>query len=108
MNMRKAKVYVKNVFAGILTETDEGSFSFAYDQQYLSSIQPEAVSLMLPLSDEIYHAERLFSFFDGLIPEGWLLDITVKNWKLTENDRMGLLLTCCRDCIGDVHVMPYE
>jgi len=46
----------------------------------------------------------LFSFFDGLIPEGWLLDIAEKNWKLDPRDRMGLLLACCRDCIGAVSI----
>jgi serine/threonine-protein kinase HipA len=48
----------------------------------------------------------LFSFFDGLIPEGWLLDIAEKNWKLNPRDRMGLLLMCCKDCIGAISVHP--
>ena len=46
----------------------------------------------------------LFPFFDGLIPEGWLLEIAVDSWKLDQNDRMGLLLACCRDCIGAASV----
>jgi serine/threonine-protein kinase HipA len=46
----------------------------------------------------------MIPFFDGLIPEGWLLDITVKNWKLDTRDRMGLLLTACKDCIGAVSI----
>jgi HipA-like protein len=45
-------------------------------------------------------------FFEGLIPEGWLLDIASKNWKINKNDRMGLLLACCQNCIGAVSVMP--
>jgi serine/threonine-protein kinase HipA len=48
----------------------------------------------------------LFPFFDGLIPEGWLLDIAQKNWKLNPRDRMGLLMACCKDCIGAVSVHP--
>jgi serine/threonine-protein kinase HipA len=47
----------------------------------------------------------MFPFFDGLIPEGWLLDIATKNWKLNPNDRMGLLMTCCKDCIGAVGIV---
>jgi len=49
-----------------------------------------------------------FSFFDGLIPEGWMLNILVQNWKLNPSDRMGLLLACCEDCIGNVKVKKYE
>jgi serine/threonine-protein kinase HipA len=50
----------------------------------------------------------MFSFFDGLIPEGWLLRIAEKNWKLNERDRMGLLLACCKDCIGAVSIEPFN
>ena len=48
----------------------------------------------------------LFPFFDGLIPEGWLLNIAEKNWKLKPRDRMGLLMACCLDCIGAVSINP--
>jgi len=41
-----------------------------------------------------------------LIPEGWLLAVAERNWKLDPRDRMGLLLNCCRDCIGAVSVHP--
>ena len=67
-----------------------------------------AVSLTLPLQENSFHSSVLFPFFDGLIPEGWLLDIAEKNWKLDSRDRMGLLLTCCRDCIGAVSIIPAE
>jgi len=50
----------------------------------------------------------LFPFFDGLIPEGWLLNIAEMNWKINHKDRMGLLLTCCQDCIGAVSVRNNE
>jgi serine/threonine-protein kinase HipA len=50
----------------------------------------------------------LFPFFDGLIPEGWLLDIAEKNWKLNEKDRMGLLLTFCKNCIGAVSIVAVK
>ena len=66
------------------------------------------VSLTLPLRDKPYLSKTMFPFFDGLIPEGWLLDIAEKNWKLNPRDRMGLLLACCRDCIGAVNVFPVK
>jgi serine/threonine-protein kinase HipA len=64
--------------------------------------------LTLPLRAEAYEDKRLFPFFDGLIPEGWLLDIAEQTWKLNPRDRMGLLMACCRDCIGAVSVVPLE
>ena len=83
---RTAYVYVRNTFAGTLCETDEG-YSFAYDKHYLKSDQASAVSLTLPLSQEEYTSKTLFPFFDGLIPEGWLLGAVSRNWKIDITDR---------------------
>ena len=98
---RKGYVYIQNVFAGMIKETDEG-YVFAYDGKYLERKDAVAVSLTLPLEKKEYRSAILFPFFDGLIPEGWLLGVVRRNWKIEPNDRFGLLLSVCRDCIGDV------
>jgi len=101
--MRKAEVYMQDKQAGTLTEDEEG-YHFAYHMDYLETENARAVSLTLPLTGEPYQSPVMFPFFDGLIPEGWLLEIAEKNWKLDERDRMGLLLACCHDCIGAVSI----
>jgi serine/threonine-protein kinase HipA len=101
--MSKAEVKVQEQTVGWLT-LDENGYHFPYDPAYLKSPEAEAVSLTLPLQDAPFSSKVLFPFFDGLIPEGWLLDIAERNWKLNPRDRMGLLLSCCRDCIGAVSV----
>ena len=103
---RKANVLVQGIKAGMLSETEEG-YEFVYSPEYINEKLP-AVSLTLPLSKEKYVSRTLFPFFDGLISEGWLLDIAIKNWKLSADDRFGLLLSVCRDCIGDVSVVTEE
>lgn len=103
--MKRAVVFLRDIKAGILVE-DENGYTFTYDTGYLASAKAEAVSLTLPLSDKPYRDKVLFPFFDGLIPEGWLLDIAEKNWKIDTRDRMSLLLACCKDCIGAVGVEP--
>ena len=100
---RTAYVYVRYTFAGILKETDSG-YSFVYDIDYLKSENPTAVSLTLPLQKEEYTSKTLFSFFDGLIPEGWLLGVVSNNWKIDRKDRFGLLLVACKDPIGNVQI----
>ncbi len=100
---RTAYVYVRNIYAGILSETDEGYY-FQYDEEYLKSEKASAVSLTLPLRSEPYLSKTLFSFFDGLIPEGWLLKIVTDNWKLEQRDRFGILLVACKDSIGNVSI----
>lgn len=103
--MKKAVVFLRKVKVGVLTENENG-YTFEYDKDYLTSANAEAISLTLPLSDKTYHDKVLLPFFDGLIPEGWLLDIAEKNWKIDTRDRMSLLLACCRDCIGAIGVEP--
>jgi len=100
---RTAYVYVRDTFAGTLQETDSG-YSFQYDPEYLKSSEASFVSLTLPKQSEAYTSQTLFSFFDGLIPEGWLLNIVSHNWKIDKNDRFALLLVACRDCIGSVSI----
>ena len=100
--MRKALVYVSDILAGELLETDVG-YSFKYNAKYLAIGNP-AVSLTMPLQENSYTSENLFPFFDGLIPEGWLLDVVCHNWKLDERDRFGILLAACADPIGNVSI----
>ena len=100
---RAAEIYVCDVRAGILSETDSG-YVFVYDKEYLNSGIATSVSLTMPLTETPYTSKTLFPFFDGLVPEGWLLDIVAHNWKLNQNDRFGLLLVACKDCIGCVSV----
>ena len=89
--------------AGILTE-DENGFHFQYDQSYLERNENEPVSLTLPLTDKKYESKVLFPFFDGLIPEGWMLQVVSRNWKINIQDRFGLLIVSCKDCIGNVSI----
>ena len=100
---RTAYVYIRNDFAGLLSETDDG-YSFSYDKTFLESINASAVSLTMPLTTDTYKSKTLFSFFDGLIPEGWLLNVVSQNWKIDEKDRFGILLIACKDCIGNVSI----
>ena len=104
--MRKGKVFYKDQLAGIVTETNDGEYVFQYDEQYVHNHADQFISFSMPVRKDAYYDKRLFPFFEGLIPEGWLLDIASENWKINKNDRMGLLLACCRNCIGAVSVHP--
>lgn len=104
--MRKAVIYYKDLPAGTLTETDDGEYVFQYEEKYVQQHPKQFLTFTMPVSPKPYTDKRLFAFFEGLIPEGWLLDIASKNWKINPNDRMGLLLACCQNCIGAVSVQP--
>lgn len=96
---KKGTVFFQNALIGEVEQTTEKFFEFRYDSQ-----NQNAVSWTLPRTEALYKSEELFPFFDGLIPEGWLLNLVSKNWKILPDDRMSLLLIACQDCIGAVHV----
>lgn len=101
---KRGKVFVEKDLAGIIEER-EGFYIFKYDEVYLKLPNPRPISLTLPLRIEPYEYKTMIPFFDGLIPEGWLLNIITGNWKINPRDRMSLLLLACRDCIGNVSVI---
>ena len=105
--MREASILKNNVFCGVLREDEEG-FHFRYDCGYLERENALPVSPTMPLTEDEYEKEMMFPVFDGLIPEGWLLDIASEFWKIDRRDRMLLLMCCCKDCIGDISVLPME
>ena len=106
--MRQALIKYNNIEAGLLTETDQGEYLFEYSKSYIQEYPNQFLTFLMPVSKQVYRSNRLFSFFDGLIPEGWLLNIAVDSWKINKNDRMGLLLACCQNCIGAVSVHPLK
>ena len=101
--MKKGFVYKKKIFAGIVWE-DENGYNFQYTQSYLKDPEYGVVSRTLPIRKEVFTSTNMLPFFDGLIPEGWLLEVAIENWKLNRSDRMNLLLTLCEDCIGDISI----
>lgn len=102
--MKRGLVYKKDALAGTIWE-DEHGFHFQYADAYVGKPLHGAVSKTLPLRTTAFSSDNMLPFFDGLIPEGWLLKIAVDNWKLNPRDRMSLLLTLCKDCIGDVSII---
>ncbi|MDO4972032.1 MAG: HipA N-terminal domain-containing protein [Bacteroidales bacterium] len=105
--MKQAKIFRNQVLAGILSEVD-GEYRFCYDSDYLALADAQPVSLTLPLQTDAHVSATLFPFFDGLIPEGWLLDVALRNSDVSILDRMSLLLLCCKECIGSVSVVPIK
>ena len=68
--MRRGEVYYKDHLAGVITETNDGEFVFQYDKLYVKHHPFEFITFTMPVTDNSYTENRLFPFFEGLIPEG--------------------------------------
>ncbi len=103
--MRAVKVYVNKVPAGVLTEHDDGVYSFRYDEAYYNDPASSAVSLTLPKSRQEYRSETLFPFFSNMLSEGVNRRVQSRRWHIDEDDDFGLLTaTATVDAIGAITV----
>lgn len=107
MEPRNAFVYYNGAKAGVLQKNSAG-YVFEYDTAYVLTPGARPVSLALPLNKGRFESSKLFPFFEGLLPEGWLLNITSKTLKIDKNDKFELLLHIGKDTIGAVSIVPEE
>ena len=103
--MRQAAIYANKVYAGILTETDEGKYIFRYDDVYRLDDNLTAISPSFPKREMEFVSDRLFPFFFNMLSEGANKSYQCRTMKIDENDWFGLLLaTAHTDNIGAITV----
>jgi serine/threonine-protein kinase HipA len=103
--LRRAEVFLHGELTGELVELRTG-FRFTYLSQWVSS-RRRAVSASLPLQAEAFESTRLFPFFQGLLSEGELRRLQLRQARLEDADEFGLLMaTCGQDAAGAVTVRP--
>ena len=106
--MQKANVYLRERLAGVLEQRDRG-YAFTYTAAYLSSDDVEEVALSLPLQSKPFETDHhLPPFFDGLIPEGWMLQLAIREFGVKPTDRFALLLATARTPIGAVRIAAHD
>ena len=103
--MRRANVYCRGVFAGVLSKHPTGIYRFQYAPEYLSSPRCPAISLSLPKQEGPFESHGLFPFFFGLLAEGEDRALQCRVLRIDENDHFTRLLKTCRaETIGGVTV----
>lgn len=104
--MRTGQVFYKKELAGTLTQLDNGSFLFQYDQQWLIDSSKPSISLTMPKNKLEFQSSALFPFFFNLIPEGVNKQLICRKKRIDRDDYFGLLLEVAGgDTIGAVKVI---
>ena len=101
LQMRRAKVYVNGMEAGILSESKQGS---EYLFEYLDGYDGLEISRTMPTNQKRYIFEKFPPFFDGLLPEGLQLEGLLKIGKIDKNDFFSQLVAVGEDLIGVVTI----
>jgi serine/threonine-protein kinase HipA len=103
--MRAARVLYKGEVAGILTESDDGTYTFTYDHAWVADPARPAITLTLPKADGPYRSPFLFPFFFHLLPEGVNRQSACRQLRIDPEDDFGLLLHIARaDTVGAVTI----
>lgn len=103
--MRRAKVFVEGVEAGILTEIEPGK---KYRFQYLDEYSAYPVSLTMPVNKKLWDFDSFPSFLEGLLPEGIQLKGLLNIKKINCNDCFSQLIAVGEDMIGVITVKEIE
>ena len=103
---RRGIVSIDGRRVGVIEEGADGETAFRYDREWLARPDAQPVSLTLPLRGEPYESRTLHPFFENLLPEGWLLELSTAKLRISKDDAFGLLLATCADCIGAVEITP--
>ncbi len=104
--MRQARILYKNKEAGLLIQHNDASFTFRYNDAWMSDVTKPNISLTLPKRQQEYHSKTLFSFFYNMLPEGSNKEVVCKYNRIDMDDYFGLLLTTAKnDNIGAIKVI---
>ena len=107
--MRKGKVFVNGVFAGILSEEPGKGYTFVYDQAYFNDPNCPAISLTMPKKTRKYESRHLFPFFANMLSEGSNRAVQAMLHHVDKDDDFGILLaTAYIDTPGAVSVERIE
>jgi len=107
--MRAAKVYMNKILAGVLTENNDGSYIFRYDDDYFSNPVYSSISLTLPKTQQEYRSKTFFPFFYNMLSEGANKRIQCQLFKIDEDDAFGhLMATAHTDVIGAITVKKMD
>ena len=102
--MNKARVLVSGIEAGMLEKLTDNSYKFTYNANYAGA----PVSLTMPLNKSVYEFNKFPPFFEGLLPEGNMLEGLLRKCKLDKEDYLGQLIKVGHDVVGAVTIEGLE
>ena len=103
--MRSAEVSMHGIPAGILEEIEAGSvYRFTYFERY----NGPSIALTMPVDGKEFVFDRFPPFFDGLLPEGLLLEGLLKQRKIDKFDYLSQLIAVGNDLVGAVTVQEIK
>lgn len=103
--MPRLDVYLNNAWVGQLLQHERGQLGFSYREEFLGSPEAAPLSRHLPLGMQVFGDEPTRAFFANLLPEGDVLEQTVRRLGIPKENTFALLERMGGDCAGAVSVL---
>ena len=103
---RVLDVYLHEEKAGQLEQDESGILRFAYDSNYLSSDSNPAISVAMPLREELFTDRIARAYFSGLLPDERARRRLASALGVSEGNVFGLLEVIGGECAGALSLMP--
>lgn len=98
-------VYLNSIRIGHLLQDDKGQLGFSYREEFLDSAAAAPLSRHLPLDTQVFDDAPTRAFFANLLPEGDVLERTVRRLGIPKENIFALLEAMGGDCAGAVSVL---
>lgn len=100
-------VALNGIGVGRLTLERSGAMAFQYNTEWVERRGARAISLSLPLSPAPFRGERVYNFFDNLLPDSEAIRSRMQaRLRLPTRHPFDLLASIGRDCIGAIQLYP--
>jgi serine/threonine-protein kinase HipA len=99
--LRRAEIYIEKTLVGYLTEDE---YKTKYSFTYIDGYSGQPVSMTMPVEKPEYVFGKFPPFFEGLLPEGMLLEGLLKKRKIDRDDLFSQLMCVGNDMVGNVTV----
>lgn len=105
--MASLTVAMNGMEVGRLTLDRSGAMTFQYHPDWVEQSGARAISLSLPLSSRPYTGERVYNFFDNLLPDSEAIRARMQaRFQTPTSHPFDLLASVGRDCIGAIQLYP--
>lgn len=109
MATRALRVFLDGTPVGTVAQSNQGSLSFSYEQEYIEQADPTPLSLSLPLRSNRHRDKAVRSYLEGLLPDSegarqrW-----GREYGVSPNNPFALLAHVGRDAAGAVQILPLD
>lgn len=94
-------VFMNGLLVGCLQKLRSDGLTFSYDPQWLITPGARPVSLSLPLTSQLYQGDRVYNFFDNLLPDNDRIKARIQTlFRTSSQQPFDLLASIGQDCVG--------